>query len=95
MSRTTVVMNVAGYNAYRNDPTVVAVLEDLGERIRARAQANVDTAFVRPWSAQAGDDITLETVHDSSRAVVFIATATEKARTAEHVGRALNRAVSG
>lgn len=94
MPSSRVVMNRAGYDAYRNSPEVVAVLEQLAAGIQQSAQRNVDQLTARPFDSP-GPDITVQTVHNPSRAVVFIATATLKARTAEATTRALNRAIGG
>lgn len=94
MARSRVVINRAGFNALRNSPEMVAALEAVAEPIRARAQANVDALTDREFLSP-GQDITVATVHNPTRAVTFVATATLKARTAEHLNRALNRAVQG
>lgn len=92
MAQARVVMNRAGYDAYRNDSSVVAALEEAATTIQERAQANVDELTPRPFVSP-GPDIEVETVHNRSRAVVFVATGTLKARTAEAKNRALNRAL--
>lgn len=97
MARVRVVMNRAGFDAFRKDPSVVAALEETAERMRARAQANIDAqTSERPFTGdKRGEDVDVRVVHNPSRAVAFVGTATIRGHYAEAADRALNRAVGG
>jgi hypothetical protein len=97
MARPRVVMNRGGFDAFRKDPTVVAALEETAEQIRSRAQSNINGhTSERPFTGdQPGEDISVTVVHNRTRAVAFVGTATIRGHYAEAANRALNRAVGG
>lgn len=97
MARARVVMNRAGFDAFRNDATLVAALEETAEQIRARAQSNIDgRTSARPFTGdKPGEDVSVTVVHNRSRAVAFVGTSTVRGHYAEAADRALNRAVGG
>lgn len=86
------VMNVAGFNAYRNSASVTAAIEALAEDVAKAAQANVEQSSARHIPSD-GQDVIARTKHTSSRVRAYVSTRTERGQVAEHVDRALNRAI--
>jgi hypothetical protein len=95
MARVRVVMNRAGFDAFRKDPSVVAALEEAAEQVRSRAQANIDAhTSERPFTGdKPGEDVDVTIVQNATRAVAFVGTSTIRGHYAEAADRALNRAI--
>lgn len=86
-------INVAGFNAYRNSPEVMALLTKVAKEIQDRAQANVDATSINIPSE--GPDIGMVVHNHATRARARVFTRTLKAMIAESHNRALNRAIQG
>lgn len=80
-------INRAGFNAIRNSDEVTGLLEDLGAQIAATANS-----FSRYYD-EPDEPFDTDTVHNQSRAVVFVRTNNFDGVLAEAHDRALTRAI--
>jgi hypothetical protein len=80
-------LNIGEFNAFRNSGPVVDVLEAAAEEMKARAEAG------NRFHTEPGDAFRVTTVHNRSRAVVFVSTGNFDGILAESVDRTLSKAV--
>jgi hypothetical protein len=80
-------LNIGEFNAFRNSEAVTSVLEGLADEMKARAEAG------NRFHTEPGDAFRVTTVHNRSRAVVFVSTANFDGVLAESVDRTLSKAV--
>lgn len=87
MARVRVKLNIGQFNALRNSPEVVGLLEEHGEQIRAAAET------MNTRRTADGDAFRVTTVHNRTRAVTFVATANIDGIRAEATDRILSKAL--
>jgi hypothetical protein len=81
--------DIAGFNALRNSDGVVELLETVGENVRGRAES------MNRFDSDPGEAFRVTVVHNQSRAVVFVATASIDGIRAESIDRTLSKAFAG
>lgn len=91
------VMNVPGYNAYRNSPGVVAILEDQADAVAGRFRSSVE-AFASAHDVEPppdGEHVSVTVSNGGTRARAYVRAASIAARLAEAKDRALLQALGG